>query len=78
MVYEAGQNIYNQMPVGLTCSRREVVALGGAGKAVGELAISRLVAAGLLTLRGGQYALVPGSDQLAVAQALGRTGDFQS
>jgi hypothetical protein len=78
MVYEAGQNIYSQMPVGLTCSRREVVALGGAGKAVGELAISRLVAAGLLTLRGGQYALVPGSDQLAVAQALGRTGDFQS
>lgn len=56
-VVEAGRAIVRLAPHGVYTSRRELVALGASGRNAGELALTRLMHAGFVDLRGGEYAV---------------------
>ena len=78
-VRTAGESIINAMPPGVYLPRRELLALGGGNRAASLDAISRLLRAGLIEYRAGEYALAPagaGADARTIAEALGGVAGF--
>ena len=78
-VRTAGESIINAMPPGVYLPRRELLALGGGNRAASLDAISRLLRAGLLEYRAGEYALAPAgasADARTIAEALGGVAGF--
>ena len=78
-VRTAGESIIGAMPPGVYLPRRELLALGGGNRAASLDAISRLLRAGLLEYRAGEYALAPagaGADARTIAEALGGVAGF--
>ncbi len=78
-VRTAGESIINAMPPGVYLPRRELLALGGGNRAASLDAISRLLRAGLIEYRAGEYALAPAgasADARTIAEALGGVAGF--
>ena len=78
-VRTAGESIIGAMPPGVYLPRRELLALGGGNRAASLDAISRLLRAGLIEYRAGEYALAPagaGADARTIAEALGGVAGF--
>lgn len=78
-IVEAGTTIIRGASRGVYTSRRELVALGGAGRNAGEEAIARLLRGGLLDVRAGEYAVTEAgvaASALRVAEVLGVTAGF--